>query len=128
MNGLFKKRSFILFLVVGGINTAFGYSVFAVLTLLGFHYSLAALLSTILGIAFNFLTTGKIVFGNQSLIPVVRFLIAYGIYYCLYVLAIGGLRRAGLSSIASGAVALAPLSVVSYWLNRKFVFRAPAGN
>ena len=50
------------FLVIGAVNTAFSYVIYALLVLIGLHYSLATLISTILGIIFNFFTTGRIVF------------------------------------------------------------------
>ncbi|MHC5824813.1 MAG: GtrA family protein, partial [Nostoc sp.] len=46
----FLSKRFIRFLIVGGINTLFGYSLFALLILLNFHYEIAALISTACGI------------------------------------------------------------------------------
>jgi len=37
------ERRFIRFLLVGGVNTLFGYGVFVSLIYIGLHYSLAAL-------------------------------------------------------------------------------------
>ena len=56
------ERRFIRFLLVGGVKTLFGYGVFFSLIYIGLHYSLAALLGTILGILFNFQTVGRLVF------------------------------------------------------------------
>ncbi|MCE9599049.1 MAG: GtrA family protein [Spirochaetia bacterium] len=105
------------------MNTVFGYAVFALLTLTGLHYSIAALLATVIGVLFNFFTTGKIVFENRSPAAIVRFVIAYGVYYVLYVLSIGFLKHLGVDSLIAAAIALPPLSVVSYLLSREFVFR-----
>lgn len=57
---------FVKFLFVGGINTAVGYGLFAFFLFLKFHYALAVLFATIVGICFNFKTTGSIVFKNSD--------------------------------------------------------------
>ena len=60
---LIKKRKFVRFLLVGVLNTLFGYFSFATLIIIGLDYKLAALLATIIGVLFNFQTTGRLVFG-----------------------------------------------------------------
>lgn len=40
---------FLKFLMVGALNTVFGYSVFALFTYLNLHYTISTLLATILG-------------------------------------------------------------------------------
>ena len=57
---------FVKFVLVGILNTAFGYLVFALLLFLGLHYTLAVILSTIAGVLFNFKTTGTLVFKNHN--------------------------------------------------------------
>ncbi|MGC7556563.1 GtrA family protein, partial [Pandoraea pneumonica] len=42
------------YFLVGGLNTLFGYGVFAVCLWIGLHYSLAIAISTVLGTLFNF--------------------------------------------------------------------------
>lgn len=44
---------FVKFILVGILNTAFGYGAFALLMYTGLHYSAAVVLSTIAGILFN---------------------------------------------------------------------------
>ena len=77
---------FIKFLFVGGLNTAFGYGVFALFIFLKFHFAVASFLSTVLGILFNFKTTGTIVFKNNDNHLIFRFFGAYAIVYGLNVL------------------------------------------
>ena len=60
---LIKKHKFVRFLLVGVLNTLFGYFSFATLIIIGLDYKLAALLATIIGVLFNFQTTGRLVFG-----------------------------------------------------------------
>lgn len=114
---------FLRFLVVGGINTAFGYSVFALFILIGLHYVLAALLGTICGILFNFKTTGTLVFKNRDNRLIFRF---FGVYLITYSLMIGFLKlfdMAGVIPLVAGAIIALPMAVVSFLLMRKLVFK-----
>jgi len=111
------------FLVVGGINTVFGYSVFALFILIGLHYVLAALLSTICGILFNFKTTGTLVFKNRDNRLIFRF---FGVYLITYFLIVGLLKlfdMAGVTPLVAGAIIVLPMGVVSFLLMRKLVFK-----
>ena len=109
--------------MAGGINTAFGYSVFALFILLGLHYVLAALLSQICGILFNFKTTGTIVFKNRDNRLILRF---FSVYALTYLISIGLLKlfdMAGIGSLVAGAIIVLPIAVVSFLLMRRFVFK-----
>jgi len=53
------SNKFIRFLIAGAINTLFSTAVFTLLIFLKLHYSMALLIAAILGILFNFKTTGK---------------------------------------------------------------------
>ncbi len=121
MMGLLDWR-FVRFLLVGVLNTAFGYSVFALFILLNFHYALAALLSTVCGILFNFKTTGRIVFGSRDNSLLLRFFGVYAITYILGVMCLRVSTAYEWDVLIVGAVMMPPMAVVSYTLNRLFVF------
>lgn len=115
---------FLRFLVVGGINTVFGYAVFAVLILLQLHYVIAALLATICGILFNFKTTGTIVFTNKDNRLLFRF---FGVYLITYLLNIGLLKvfdLYGVSNLIAGAIIVLPVSLLGFLLQKKYVFKS----
>ena len=115
------------FLVVGAINTIFGYGAFALFILLGLHYVLAALLGQICGILFNFKTTGTIVFKNKDNRLILRF---FGVYLFTYLLSIGSLRVfeiAGIGSLVAAAIMVLPVSFVGFLLQRRFVFKSLGG-
>ncbi|MEK7131246.1 MAG: GtrA family protein [Patescibacteria group bacterium] len=118
------KNQFIRFLFIGGINTLFGYGVFSLLLFLGLHYSLAALLSTILGILFNFKTTGVIVFNSRNNSLIFKFFGVYGVVYVLNVLGLYLFSLAGVNAYISGAILILPMACVSFVLNKKFVFKS----
>lgn len=114
------------FLLVGGLNTAFGYGLFALFTWGGLAYPLAIALATVLGVLFNFQTTRRLVFdGGGGLDRLWRFVGVYGLIYVLNVAAVAVLLRVGLNIYLANALAMAPLVAASFLLQRSFVFRAP---
>ena len=62
---------FVKFLLVGALNTLFGYSVFAGLVYAGIAPMPALLLTYVVGVLFNFVTTGRLVF-NRSRASLLR--------------------------------------------------------
>ena len=119
----FLPSRFILFLIVGLINTGFGYGLFALLIFLKVHYALASLIATILGIIFNFKTTGVIVFKNRNNMLIFRFFLVYGITYLLGLLFLYITNSFAISNYIAGAVWLLPGAVISYFLMKSIVFR-----
>ena len=113
---------FIKFLFVGGLNTAFGYGIFALFIFLKFHFAVASFLSTVLGILFNFKTTGTIVFKNNDNKLIFRFFAAYGIVYALNVLGLKLFKIIHFDMYLAGFILLFPMAIVSFILMKKFVF------
>ena len=114
----------IKFLFVGIINTIVGYSLFAFFIFLNMHYSLAVLCSTILGVLFNFKTIGKLVFDSHDNRLIFRFVAVYIIIYGLNISFLWLFKYFVFANMyINGVVLLAPLAVVSFVLNKKFVFR-----
>lgn len=115
---------FFRFLVIGFINTLFGYGLFALFIYLGLNYALAALFATILGVLFNFKATGIIVFCSHNNWLIFKFFGVYGVVYLLNVLGLYLFRSAGVGAYLAGAILVLPLAVVSFALNKKFVFKS----
>lgn len=114
---------FLLFLLVGGVNTFFGYGIFALFIFCGMHYMIAALLSTIMGILFNFKSTGGIVFKNNDNGLIFKFFSVYAITFVLNVLLLKFALYSNFNIyIASFAITI-PMAFVSYLLQRNLVFR-----
>ena len=114
---------FFRFLFVGGINTLFGYVVFSVFILLNFHYAIALLLATILGILFNFFTTGKIVFKNNDLRLIFKFVGVYGITYIINLFFLKTFNSYQINMLIAGAILILPMAILSFFLNKTFVFK-----
>lgn len=111
------------FVAVGVLNTAFGYGLYALFVYLGAWPELALLVATVLGVLFNFFTTGRLVFRNSDNALFIRFAAAYAGIYVLNALALRGFVSAGLGPFAAQAM-LVPFSVgASFAIMRAFVFR-----
>lgn len=114
---------FVKFLFVGGLNTLFGYSVFAICTFINLHYSLSTLIATILGILFNFKTTGCIVFKNNNNKLLFKFLAVYGFVYLLTLLVLKLFITLGSNNMyINYGIILLPNAILSFILMKKFVF------
>jgi len=116
---------FVRFLAVGVMNTAFGYGVFALLTWAGLPYPLAIAGATIVGIAFNFASTGRLVFGDSGVHRLPRFVLAYAVVYGFNVAAVAGLLSLGLDVYVANAIAVVPAAGLSFLLLSRFVFAKP---
>lgn len=116
------KSQLLRFLVVGGVNTAVGYAVFAILVRLGLPFPAAIGLATIIGIAFNFQTTGRLVFGSARLSLLGRFVAAYVVVYLINVGSVALLLHVGFNVYLANAVVILPLALLSFFLQRRFVF------
>ena len=120
------RMLFVRFLLVGALNTAFGYGVFAFLLWLGLHYAVASAIATVLGVLFNFQSTGRLVFDNLN--PG-GFLAFIQVYVLGYFVNLGFLwvmtRYVGLSAYVAGALMILPMAMLTFFLQRKFVFKNP---
>jgi putative flippase GtrA len=111
------------FAAVGVINTAFGYLVYALLLSIGFGYALASGLATVIGVLFNFKTTGGFVFGSRDNRLIFRFVVVYVVIYCANVMGLWLLDQRGVDPYTAGLITLLPAAVIAYLLNKVFVFK-----
>ncbi|MCK4342167.1 MAG: GtrA family protein [Phycisphaerae bacterium] len=120
------QYAFPRFLVVGILNTAFGYGVYAAGILLGLPRPPALLIATVLGVLFNFRTTGWIVFGSRDNRLLARFILVYA---AMYMFNLGLLellcRRIGFGSLVGQALSLPIVVVLTFLALKTLVFRAP---
>jgi putative flippase GtrA len=116
-------RRFLRFIVVGLFNTAFGYAVFAALLYLGLSSSVALLLATIVGVIFNFFTTGRIVFNSRERRLLPRFVFAYVVTFSANLVMLKTLESYAVPPLGAQALCLPPTVLLSFYILRKFVFR-----
>lgn len=112
---------FVRFLLVGGLNTLFGFAVYSLLALSDLSTWLILIVSMVTGIAFNFFTTGGLVFRDMSLARVPRFLICYGIIFVINLVLIQWLSPIWGGRIWVMTIIVLPMAVLSYVLQSWFV-------
>lgn len=114
------------FLVVGIANTFFGYGVFFLLLRANLAPTNALALATIVGILFNFITTGRVVFVNADVSRLWRFIGVYGLVFIFNATLLEVGISFGFGAAFAQAALLGPCVALSYLLNRAFVFDASA--
>ncbi|MFY9968566.1 MAG: GtrA family protein [Roseiarcus sp.] len=111
------------FLVVGGLNTLFGYISYAAFVLAGAPLGVAVVGSTTLAFIFNFFSYGGMVFGSTSHRLLPRFLVFYcGLGGVNFVL-LRTLTYLGLGPLWAQALLLPLLAGTGFLGMRLFVFR-----
>lgn len=123
MIGLIRHQ-FIRFVLVGCINTGFSYGLYALFLWSGLNFAVANGLAFVISLFFSFRTQGTLVFRNPNAKLLVRFVMIWSVVYVLNIALISGLMRAGMSAYLAGAVALVPITLMSYLLQKFAVFGA----
>lgn len=118
-----KKNTFLLFILVGIINTAFSYALFAFFVFIGVHYTLAVLFATCIGVLFNFKTTGNIVFKNSNNKLIFKFISVYAVQYFINLGLIKIFLMLVHNTYIAGAIATVLCAFSAYLLNKNFVFK-----
>jgi putative flippase GtrA len=115
---------FFRFLVVGGINTVFSYILYAFLLFIGLHYLLSAIITFIISVLFNFQTTGRLVFQNNDRRLLLKFIFSYVIILAISLFSLNLLVvMVGISPYLAGLLNVFPVAVISFLIQRFFVFR-----
>lgn len=117
------KKQIISFIIVGIINTLFGYAIYAFFITLGFNYVLSVVFSTILGVLFNFKTIGKYVFQSHDNGLIVKFFGVYTIVFFVNISIIKLFKVYGYNDYIAGLIALVPTASLSFILNKYYVFK-----
>lgn len=123
--GLFKRvdRKFMKFLFVGAMNTAFGYFIYALFLTLHASHNIALTIQYILGVLWNFKTTGVIVFKNRDNTRIVRFFLSYVFTYSINLVCLNALVALDVNKYLAQAIMVLPIAVLSFLIFKKFVFK-----
>ena len=124
-NKLFKYR-FVRFLFAGGLNTLFSYAIFAFFFFILKNKYVATTLETIISIAFNYVTSSRLVFKNKSFYPIliIKFYCVYAIAYLVNLLHLYiTVDIFKWNEYLSQLVTLFYLPLISFNLQRLFVFK-----
>ncbi len=117
-------NQFIRFLIVGGVNTAFSYAVYACLLYTGLPYVIANFGALVAGTVFSFRTQGRFVFGNQDARLIVRFAACWIAIFAVNIVLIRLLLFLGLNAYWAGAWAMIPVTLLSFFIQKFVVFSA----
>ena len=122
--GILKRvdRKFMKFLFFGALNTAFGYSVYALFVTLHASHNVALTIQYILGVFWNFKTTGTIVFKNHDNSLILRFFLSYVFTYSINLVCLNILVRLGIGKYLSQAIMVLPIAILSFLSFKTFVF------
>jgi putative flippase GtrA len=117
------QHQFVRYILVGGMNTAFGYGMYACFLWMGLHYMFATLLGTVFGVLFNFKTYGILVFKNRSNRLIFRYVAMYAFIYLCNNFWIFMFEKFAVNPYVSGCLWLIPNAALSFLLSRQFVYK-----
>lgn len=124
--GIFQKlmpRRFVKFLFVGGLNTMFGYSTYALFVACTLKPGVALTLSYILGVFWNFKTTGSIVFKNKNNKLIFKFFISYVFTFFVNKFSLEFLiEDLHVNEYLAEAIVIPPVAVLSFIIFKTFIF------
>ena len=117
------SNQFLRFVLVGGLNTAFGVGFYCLAIHVGIPYYIATLLSNVLGVCFNFITTGNLVFRDNNPRLIFRFVVAYVLIYFINTAVVKAFILLGMNNYWAGILATPVVALCSYSLLKYFVYR-----
>lgn len=117
---------FMRFLFVGALNTVFGYSVFAGGIFLGFAPMPALVVTYVVGVPFNYLTTGRLVFAHSAGGAFARFVGAYVVIYFFNAACFKVVEHLGAGPLLAQALCIPVVAVFSFLLFKLHVFKDTA--
>jgi putative flippase GtrA len=113
---------FIRFMIVGGVNSLFGFAVYSIAIVSGLTIWISLLLGTLLGIFFSFVTTGAYVFRKLSAVRLPSFFICHFFIFGINLILIDSLLYLLPNKILIQLILLFPMSLLAYFLSSRFVF------
>jgi putative flippase GtrA len=109
-----------MFLLAGGLNTVFGFAVYALFVYLRFPLWATVTLSLVFALMFNYLTYGGMVFKDLSWRNLPRFIAFYVALAALNTALLQAMQ--GLGPLVAQAILTLPLAALSYLGLSYFVF------
>lgn len=117
-----RNTEFMRFVLVGGLNTLFGFAVYALGVVAGLPVSLALFLGMLAGTIFNFFTTGAYVFRQLAISRYPRFVACYLLVYGFNVLFMNIFLLWMSNKLVIQAILTIPQAALSYLMMSRFVF------
>lgn len=117
-----KTRQLLRFVLVGGFNTCLGYTLYSLLLLTGLGVALSNLVGLCLSLAFGFSLQGRFVFGERSLSRLPIYIAVWIFIYVVHTVLLYAFISFGTSAHLAGAIAAPPIAILSYLVQKRFVF------
>ena len=117
------RPQFMRFLAVGAANTGFSILVYWAMLWAGLAVPLASLASLVVGILISFTTQSRFVFDNRDPWKLLPYFIVWSTLYAFNLGLIWLLMRCGLDAYAAGFLSTPATVLLSYFLQKAFVFR-----
>lgn len=111
------------FVLVGVVNTAFGYGVYLIGLWFGLKPVLALAAATAVGAIFNYFSIGRLVFGERRLRLLPRFLLVYAVLYAFNAVLLEAIMAAGAPAWLAQGLSLPIVVAASYIMMNLVVFR-----
>jgi len=110
------RAALLRFLVVGVVNTAFGYGVYAAAVLAGLPAQAALALQFLLGVLWNYRMHARLVFAVEGWDRLPAYVGAYLLIWALNAVALRMLLAAGMSPLAAQGLILPATVALAWWL------------
>jgi putative flippase GtrA len=123
---MLPNARFLRFLIVGGINTAVNYGIYALLLFAGLGHLAAITLSFAVGLAISFRAHARFVFQGGGYSAFALYVGSWLLLYALNVTILDLLVRRGVDEYLAGAILVPPFAILAYFVLRHVVFRAAA--
>jgi len=117
------KKQIFSYILVGILNTFFGYSIYALLIFSGLSYIYSIITSTIVGVIFNFKTISKYVFKSSDNSLIKKFILVYIFGLIANICLIRLFNSLNLNFYIAGFLSIIVVAVVSFVLMKFFVFK-----
>lgn len=117
------ERKFVKYLFVGFMNTIFSYVIYAICVTILSRPTLSLAVSYVIGILFNFQTTGRIVFKNKNNTLIFKFFLSYLTTFFINRYFLDMLVSTfHVDKYLSQAILVFPIAMISFMLLKHFVF------
>lgn len=122
--GAFSRidEKFFKFLFVGALNALFSYTIYALFLWIGLIPNVALFFQYIIGVLWNFKTTGIIVFKNHDNRLIFKFITSYVITFCVNSILLNILIRF-INEYLAQALLVLPVAILSFLIFKFWVFK-----
>ena len=116
------EEKFFKFLFVGALNVLFAYLIYALFIAFGAKANVALFFQYILGVIWNFKTTGTIVFKNNNNKLIFKFFASYIFTFSINYILLNTLTKF-LNDYLSQAILILPIAFLSFTILKIWVFK-----